>query len=81
MTALCNSLEINQIMSERTAGNQKFELTMTIFMVVVIAMLAVPLAISLFKNVPVVSFLLVATPFVLIAIGVATLVSARKKEG
>ena len=67
-------------MSERTASNKKLELYMAVILVVVAAMLAVPIAISVFRAIPAVAFLVQATPFVLITLAVGSIVWAFKKD-
>jgi len=68
-------------MSERTASNKKLELMMAPILVFVVAMLAVPFAISVFRETAVVAFLIQAAPFALMAAAVGTIMWANKVDG
>ncbi|MDP2559908.1 hypothetical protein [Psychrobium sp. 1_MG-2023] len=68
-------------MSERTAENKKSELTLALVLIVVVAMLGVPFALSLFRESSVlVAGLLQATPFVLIGSAIASMLYVRKND-
>ena len=67
-------------MSERTASNKKLELMMAPIIVLVFAMLAVPFAISVFRETAFVAFLIQAVPFVLMATAVGTIMWAYKVD-
>ena len=68
-------------MSERTEQNKKSELTMAFVIVLVVAMLALPLALSVFRDsVSFVAILLQATPFVLIATAIFGMVYVTKTD-
>ena len=67
-------------MSERTETNKKLELSMAVLLVVVVAMLAVPIAVSVFRAIPAVTFLVQSVPVVLMAVAVGSMLWARKKE-
>jgi len=65
-------------MSERTASNKKLELMMAPLIVLVFAMLAVPFAISVFRETAIVAFLIQSVPFVLMAVAVASIMWAKR---
>lgn len=66
-------------MSERTQENKTAEAKMAYILVLVVAMIALPIALSFLRNhVSVVSFLIQATPFVLIASAIAGLLYSAK---
>jgi|GEM_PF-1763306 len=68
-------------MSERTENNKKGELTMALVVVIVVAMLALPLALSVFRDsVSFVALLLKATPFVLITCAIGGMVYVSKTD-
>ena len=67
-------------MSERTAENTKLELAMGVLLVIVVAMLAIPFAISLFRATPFVATLLQSVPFVLLTIAIGSMVWATKRD-
>jgi len=69
------------MMSERTENNKKGELTMALVVVIVVAMLALPLALSVFRDsVSFVALLLKATPFVLITCAIGGMVYVSKTD-
>lgn len=67
-------------MSERTAENKKLELAMAGILVFVVVMLAVPFAISVFRDIPFVAFLSQVAPFALMAAAVGSIAWAKKVE-
>lgn len=68
-------------MSERTAQNIKGEKKMALIGALVIGMLSVPIALSIFRDVaPIVGFLLKATPFVLMASAIFGMVYMSKTD-
>jgi len=68
-------------MSERTQNNKTAEAKMAYIAVIVVAMLALPIALSFLKNdVSVVAFLIKATPFVLLACGIGGMIYVSKKD-
>lgn len=68
-------------MSERTEQNKKSELAITTIVLVVVASLALPLAFSSFRdNVSLVAGLLQATPFILLACAIGSVIYASKMD-
>lgn len=68
-------------MSERTEQNKSAEAKMAYILVLVVAMIAFPIALSFLKNdVSVVALLLKATPFVLIICAIGGLIHVSKSE-
>jgi len=68
-------------MSERTEQNKKSELTMVFVVVIVVSMLALPLALSVFRDsVSFVALLLKATPFVLMTCAIGGMIYVAKTD-
>lgn len=68
-------------MSERTQENKTAEAKMAYILVLVVAMIALPIALSFLRNqVSVVAFLIQATPFVLIVSAIGGLIYSAKVD-
>jgi len=68
-------------MSERTENNKTAESKMAYIAVIVVAMLALPIALSFLRNdVSIVAFLIKATPFVLLTCAIGGMIYVSKKD-
>jgi len=68
-------------MSERTQENKTAEAKMAYILVIAVAIISLPIALSFLRNdVSVVALLLKAAPFVLIACGIGGLIYVSKKD-
>jgi len=68
-------------MSERTQENKSAEAKMAYILLVAVAIISLPIALSFLRNdVSIVTLLLQATPFVLITCGIGGLIYVSKKD-
>lgn len=68
-------------MSERTQENKSAEAKMAYILLIAVAIISLPIALSFLRNdVSIVALLLQATPFVLITCGIGGLIYVSKKD-